>query len=154
MKYDASTENEELSLIFNENNGAQFMRDGVVIAEVSPDGNGGWNHWGTESLHGNEAFDALMVVTLDSNLQSLSQSKCSTGYWECVGKVLACEGYSIACAAAVLSIPEACAVPCAATWGAGCLFCIGGCIDLSLNYPCKKAYDCWKQASNMGCVPW
>ncbi len=77
----------------------QFLQDGfmvVMVAEVSPDGFGGWSHWGTEALAKNKACEALLLCTRDANLQLLSSSG-QWGYWRCVAKLLLCEAYSLAC---------------------------------------------------------
>ncbi len=75
------------------------------------------------------------------------------GYWRCVGTVLLCEAYTLACLAAAPACYAACAAVCASPGVFLCLSCIVACTGGGLAI-CQLAFDCWRQASRNGCVPW
>lgn len=75
------------------------------------------------------------------------------GYWRCVGSVLLCEAYTLACFAAAPACYAACAAICASPGVFLCLSCIVACTGGGLAI-CQLAFDCWRQASRNGCVPW
>jgi len=153
VQMDVCVGNEHLTLRLAESGIVQFLQDGLMVAEVSPDGFGGWSHWGTEALAENKACEALLLCTRDANLQLLSSSG-QLGYWRCVAKVLLCETYSLACiGTAVGSIPAcyaACAGPQVLTPACiGCIIAAPGIVAAT----CIQAWDCWQEASRQGCTP-
>ncbi len=75
------------------------------------------------------------------------------GYWRCVGSVLLCEAYTLACFAAVPACYAACVAICASPGVFLCLSCILACTGGGIAI-CVLAFDCWRQASRNGCVPW
>ncbi len=75
------------------------------------------------------------------------------GYWRCVGSVLLCEAYTLACFAAAPACYAACAAICGSPGVFLCLSCIVACTGGGFAI-CQLAFDCWRQASRNGCVPW
>ena len=75
------------------------------------------------------------------------------GYWRCVGTVLLCEAYTLACFAAVPACYVACVGICGSPGVLLCLSCILACSGGGLAI-CQLAFNCWQQASRNGCVPW
>ena len=75
------------------------------------------------------------------------------GYWRCVGSVLLCEAYTLACFAAAPACYAACVAICGSPGVFLCLSCIVACTGGGFAI-CQLAFDCWRQASRNGCVPW
>lgn len=75
------------------------------------------------------------------------------GYWSCVGLVLLCETYTLACFAAAPACYVACTGICASPGILFCLSCIIACAG-GVAAICQTAYNCWQTASTNGCVPW
>jgi hypothetical protein len=152
----------QLSLMFTVDHAAHFIQNGEVVAEIAPDGAGSWTHWGTETLIGNPAYEALQVATGDKNLRMLAQSACADmGYWDCVLKVLECEGYSSLCVIHTF-LPGDESNPCAIPGSPECIEYLQSIEDGDdSNNPAGKGFNacisakkCWREASEAGCVPW
>lgn len=144
----------EISLRLLQNGLAEFIKDGEVVAQVSPDGLGGWAHWGTETLVHEHSYHALLLSVLDTNLQQ-ARPQVLSGYWACVGRVLWCEALSAACVVTCVGQPAACSAVCGTPAVA-----TPACIGCWVSWPgicgsvCLEALDCWQTASADGCVPW
>jgi hypothetical protein len=152
MQLTANVGSEELSLRFTTNGVTQFVQSGTVVAEVSPDGAGGWNHWGTNTLAASKVYEALLLASRDANLAAVSTCD-EWGYWRCVGKVLLCEAYSLACAGTAIAVVPTCAAACD-----GPQLVTRACIGCIISVPgviaavCLQAWDCWTEAYDRGCV--
>jgi len=70
-----------------------------------------------------------------------------------VGKVLWCEALSIACPAGAVAGVAGCIELCKASPPSVCACCWAA-LPAAIGTVCKEAYDCWKEASRDGCVPW
>jgi len=70
---------------------------------------------------------------------------------KCSPKVLWCEALTGACIASAPGAYVACKAVCVGSGGLSCLACINGAIVGTIEV-CSSAYDCWKEAYNMGCV--
>ncbi len=141
---------EQLSLTKNDSEIFRFYRNGDVVAEISPDDNGSWNHWGPDSLYDSQAYEILLLALTDEELNA-SNKWAQWGYWRCVWQILKCEAISLGCLAAAPATVIACASACTVT-GPACIICmtagLGGTVAL-----CDSAWDCWSTAWDHGCIP-
>lgn len=143
---------EELVATVRGDGAVQFSVNGKAAAEVAPDPEGGWMHWGTESLVGSSAYRALLLATLEGSLGG--SSAVALGYWACVAKILWCETQSAACIALVLGGASGCIPACTPVPGPQCLICLVGTAQvIEWLGVCQSAVTCWSEAYRNGCIP-
>jgi len=102
------------------------------------------------------AFDFAVFVDYLGETQEAAvagNDRLVAGYWGCVGLVLLCETYTLACLAAAPACYAACASICAGPGIVLCLSCIVACTGGGAAI-CQTAINCWQTASARGCVPW
>ena len=158
MQITATVGTQELSLRFLQTDVVQLLYKDVVVGEVSPKDKEDWNHWGTEFLSDNKAYEALLLTTLDTNFMGILSDTfgymCTGAYWSCVGKILLCELESLACVGTALGAIPACTALCAGPQAVtpaciGCIIAAPGIVSTT----CISAYNCWAAARAAGCVP-
>ena len=160
MEITATVGTEELSLRFLQTDVVQLLYKDVVVGEVSPKDKGDWNHWGTELLSDNKAYEVLLLATLDMNFMGILSDTfdyvCTGAYWSCVGQILLCELESLACVGIALGAIPACTAACAGPQAVVTPACIGCIIAApgTVAAVCISAYNCWAAARAAGCLPW
>lgn len=139
------------------------------------------DHFGTETLGGNSAYDLflrvcageaqvdgfeLLAVLIDDPVEpgqghappvlSPAQRREIREYFSCVARVLACEAATLACLLEPGVMIPACVAACSGSVVTGGYLCVR-CISMSATLligTCREAWNCWNAASASGCVPW